>query len=123
MKIKAKTKKAAQEWLATSLDADMIRSALRRTWEVIGGDVMDVEGADEAAAPEVVLDANYLESYGAFGQSGGAAKRLKKINEIDAAIARFRALCDSPVTKGKCIGFDGYELRYAIATLVLNGGF
>lgn len=45
----------------------LMHSALRRTWDVIGGDVLasgDGKDMDRSAVIECVLDANYLENYG-----------------------------------------------------------
>ena len=59
--------------------------ALNRTWDIIAMDIFDcLEGKKvmkRAHVIEVVLDANYLESYG----SGGSA-------EVEAEIKEFRKL-------------------------------
>lgn len=49
------------------MDKQALGYALQRTWEVIGGDILECNGGEamrRGEVIEVVLDANYLEMYG-----------------------------------------------------------
>ncbi len=49
------------------MDKQKLGYALQRTWEVIGGDILECGGGEampRSEVIEVVLDANYLEMYG-----------------------------------------------------------
>lgn len=53
-----------------------IQSALRRTWQMIGGEMLSMGPMSRKAVVEVVLDASHLEHY---GQKPEAVKALRAL--------------------------------------------
>lgn len=49
------------------MDKQKLSQAMQRTWNAIGGDIIEAGGGSDVSRDtviEVVLDANYLETYG-----------------------------------------------------------